>query len=74
MTKVLCAAAFMIAMTLAALAAGEEYFVAMDTSMNQCRLMSTPPDGTTMKKVGDSSYATLDDAQKALETMPECKG
>jgi hypothetical protein len=69
MTKLLSAGALLLAMSVPALA-GEEYFVAVDTSLNQCRVMSIEPDGTAMKKIGD--FPTLDEATEAMETLPEC--
>jgi hypothetical protein len=71
MTKPLCAGALLLAMSVPALA-GEEYFVAVDTSLNQCRVMSIEPDGTAMKRIGNSSFPTLDEATEAMETLPEC--
>jgi hypothetical protein len=72
MTRLLTASAIVFALTLPVLAE-EEYFVALDTTVHQCRLMSIEPDGTTMKMVGDASYPTLDEAQEAMDQLPECK-
>lgn len=71
MTRLVVAGAMAFAVVLPALAA-EEYFVAMDTTINQCRVMSTQPDGKVMKLVGGKSYPTLDEAQAAIPTLPEC--
>ncbi len=72
MIRALLAGALLAFMALPALADVEEYFVAIDTTINQCRVMSTHPDGTMMKMVGDGSYSSLDDAQEALSRLPEC--
>ncbi|MGI8724300.1 MAG: hypothetical protein ACR2J1_02830 [Methyloceanibacter sp.] len=50
----------------------QEYYVALDTSLNQCRVMSTPPDGSTMKRIGDQSYTTMEEAEQAKARLPEC--
>jgi hypothetical protein len=73
MTRLLTAGAIMFAMALPVMAEEEEYFVALDTTIHQCRLMSIEPDGTAMKMVGDASYPTLDEAQEAMDQLPECK-
>jgi len=73
MTRLLTAGAIVFAMAMPAMAEEEEYFVALDTTIRQCRLMSVAPDGTTMKMVGDASYPTLDEAQEAMDQLPECK-
>jgi uncharacterized membrane protein len=51
--------------------AAEQYFVALDTSLNQCRVMSTEPDGMKMKMIG-SAFHTLAEASAAMQTLPEC--
>jgi predicted ATPase len=73
MTKTLVAGALVLAMaTMATPALAEqEFFVAFDTTANQCRVMMTQPDGTVLKKIGDA-YPTIDEAQEAIETLPEC--
>ncbi len=73
MTRLVIAGAMAFAMALPVLAA-EEYFVALDTSSKQCRVMSIQPDGTTMKLVGGKSYPTLAEAQTAMSLLPECNG
>jgi hypothetical protein len=73
MTRLLTAGAIVFAMAMPVMAEEEEYFVALDTTIQQCRLMSVEPDGTTMKMVGDASYPTLDEAQEAMDQLPECK-
>ncbi|MGV1014542.1 MAG: hypothetical protein ACOYB4_06195 [Methyloceanibacter sp.] len=71
MTKSLFAGALVLAMAMPALAA-QEFFVALDTTANQCRVMMTQPDGVTMKMVGNSSYPSLTEAQEAIAHLPEC--
>jgi hypothetical protein len=73
MTRALLAGALLAATASPALADVDKYFVALDTTINQCRVMSTQPDGTTMKMVGSHSYQSLDDAQDAMARLPECK-
>lgn len=70
MKRTLLAGSLALAAALPALAA-EQYFVALDTSLNQCRVMSTEPDGMKMKMVG-SSFQSLDEATAAMQTLPEC--
>lgn len=71
MTKYVFAAAMMLATAWPAFAV-QEYYVALDTSLNQCRVMSTPPDGSTMKRIGDQSYAMMEEAEQAKARLPEC--
>jgi hypothetical protein len=52
--------------------AAQEFFVALDTTANQCRVMMTQPDGVTMKQLGNGSYPSLADAQDAITRLPEC--
>lgn len=73
MTRALLASILLVATALPVLAEVEEYFVALDTTTNRCRVMSTKPDGTAMKMIGDRSYASLDAAQDAMARLPECK-
>lgn len=70
MTKYLLAAAMTFATAWPAFAV-QEYYVALDTSLNQCRVMSTEPDGATMKRIGES-YATMEEADQARARLPEC--
>jgi hypothetical protein len=65
------AGAFALAFATPAFAV-DQYFVALDTSSNQCRVMSIEPDGATMRMVGNASYPTLGDAERAIPTLPEC--
>jgi len=71
MTKSLLAGALVLGLTTPALAA-EEFFVALDTTANQCRVMMTQPDGVIMRMVGSASYSSLDEAQAAISNLPEC--
>jgi hypothetical protein len=71
MTKSLFVVAIALGLATPALAA-EEFFVALDTTANQCRVMMTQPDGVTMKQVGDSSYPSFVEAQDAIARLPEC--
>jgi hypothetical protein len=71
MTKSLLAGALALGLASPALAA-QEFFVALDTSANECRVIMTQPDGVTMKQVGDASYSSLADAQNAISRLPEC--
>ena len=72
MARTLLVGAFALAVASPALAQ-EAYFVALDTTVNQCRVMSTEPDGTAMKMIGSSSYETLDEATEAMSSLPECQ-
>lgn len=72
MTRLLTAGAIMLGMALPVMAE-EEYFVALDMTIHQCRLMSIQPDGTTMKMVGDASYPTLDEAREAMDNCPSAR-
>lgn len=71
MTKFLLAGALVLGLTTPAIAA-EEFFVALDTTANQCRVMMTQPDGVVMRMVGPASYSSLDEAQAAISNLPEC--
>jgi hypothetical protein len=71
MTKSLFAGALVLGLAMPALAA-QEFFVALDTGANQCRVMMTQPDGVILKMVGESSYPSLDEAQEAIAHLPEC--
>jgi hypothetical protein len=70
MPKSLFAIALALGLATPALAA-DQFFVALDTTANQCRVMMTEPDGVTMKQVGDA-YPSLADAQDAITRLPEC--
>jgi hypothetical protein len=71
MYKYAIAATLAIALATPALAA--EFFVALDTSTNQCHVMAQKPDGTTMKLVGSGAYKTQAEAQQAIRGLAECK-
>jgi hypothetical protein len=73
MTRALFASALLAVTALPALAEVDKYFVALDTTTNRCRVMSTEPDGTMMKMIGDRAYRSLDDAQDAMAQLPQCK-
>jgi hypothetical protein len=72
MTKYLYAGTLLLIATSAAYAASE-FYVALDTSAKQCRVMSMPPDGTVMKSVADQPYASMAEAEEAMARLPECK-
>lgn len=71
MPKSLLAGALLLGLMTPALAA-QEFFVALDTTANACRVMMTQPDGVTMKQLGNGSYPSLTEAQDAITRMPEC--
>lgn len=71
MTKSLFAGALVLGLATPALAA-QEFFVALDTTANQCRVMMTQPDGVTMKQLGNGTYPSLAEAQDAIARLPEC--
>ncbi len=71
MKRTLLAGTLALAAALPAFAA-EQYFVALDTSLNQCRVMSTEPDGMKMKMIGGASFQSLAEATAAMQTLPEC--
>jgi hypothetical protein len=48
------------------------FYVALDNTSNQCRIMVTKPDGKIMRMLGDHPYASYTEAQEAIKTMPEC--
>ena len=71
MTKYLYAGNLLLIATSAAYSASE-FYVALDTSANQCRVMSMPPDGTVMKSVSDQPYGSMAEAEDAMARLPEC--
>jgi hypothetical protein len=71
MHKYALAAAFVLALTAPALAAGE-FYVALNTSTNECQVMAQKPDGTTMKQVGSGAYKSQQEAQQAIRSLAEC--
>jgi hypothetical protein len=71
MTKSLLTGALVLGLAIPALAA-QEFFVALDTTANQCRVMMTQPDGDILKMVGESSYPSLTEAQEAIAHLSEC--
>lgn len=72
MPKYFYAGTFLLIATSAAFAASE-FYVALDTSAKQCRVMSMPPDGTVMKSVVNQPYASMAEAEEAMARLPECK-
>jgi hypothetical protein len=70
MQKYALAAAFVLALASPALAA--QYYVALDTSTNQCHVMAQKPDDTTMKMVGNGAYQSQAEAQQAIRGLAEC--
>lgn len=71
MSKSLLAGTLMLGLASPAFAA-QEFFVALDTTANQCRVMMTQPDGVILRMVGKSAYSSLDEAQEAIANLPEC--
>ncbi|HWM32054.1 MAG TPA: hypothetical protein VNO69_10200 [Methyloceanibacter sp.] len=71
MSKSLLAGTLMLGLASPAFAA-QEFFVALDTTANQCRVMMTQPDGVILRMVGKSAYSSLDEAQEAIAHLPEC--
>jgi hypothetical protein len=53
-------------------ASATSFFLAFDTTSDQCRIMVTEPDGQVMRKIGSDQYASYRDAQTAMQAMPEC--
>jgi hypothetical protein len=72
MHKFALAAALVVALSAPAFAAAAEYYVALDTSTNKCRVMSTKPDGMKQKMVGSGAYETMAQAQNAIQSLTEC--
>jgi hypothetical protein len=65
-------AAVLVAGTSAPALAAAEYYVALDTSTNRCRVMSERPDGMKLKLVGSGAYETMAQAQNAIQALTEC--
>jgi hypothetical protein len=75
------APAFILALATPGLAA--EFFVALDTATNQCRVVTErPDDGPTqlnddsspsLKMVGSGAYKSEAEAQKAIQAITECQ-
>jgi hypothetical protein len=72
----------MLALTTPALAA--EFYVALDTATNECRVVTERPDDTptvlkddsvpSLKMVGSGAYKSEAEAQKAIQAITECQG
>ena len=73
-----------LALAIATPALGAEFYVALDTSTNQCRVVTEKPDdrptvltgeeAPTLKMVGSGAYKTEAEAQEAMEAITECQG
>lgn len=72
MKKFAIAATLAFAIATPALAA--EYYVALNTATNQCQITAQKPDGTALKMVGKSAYASPAEAQQAMQGLAECNG
>jgi hypothetical protein len=76
------AAAIMLALATPALAA--EFYVALNTSTNECRVVTERPDDRptllnsdnwpSLKMVGSGAYKSEAEAQKAMQAIIECQG
>jgi hypothetical protein len=64
------AAAFILCLASPALAA-DQFYVALDTTTNQCQVVNQMPDGTNMRQIG-TAYGSQAEAQQAITTLPEC--
>jgi hypothetical protein len=74
------AAAFVLALTAPAVAA--EFYVALDTSTNECHVVTQRPDdrpallmgdeSPSLKMVGSGAYKSEAEAQKAIHAIAEC--
>jgi hypothetical protein len=71
MQKYVIAAAFVLALATPALAA--QFYVALDSSTKQCHVMAEKPDGAAMKQVGSGAYKSAAEAQRAIQSLTECK-
>ncbi|MGH6735643.1 MAG: hypothetical protein ACRECX_06135 [Methyloceanibacter sp.] len=69
MYKYVIATALTLGVATSAIAA--EFYVGIDQATKQCRVTSQEPDGTVMKQVG-TPYESMDEAQQAITTLPEC--
>jgi hypothetical protein len=74
------AAAFVLALGAPAFAA--EFYIALDTSTNECRVVTQRPDdrpallmgdeSPSLKMVGSGAYKSEAEAQKAIQSLTEC--
>ena len=75
------AAAIMLALATPALAA--EFYVALETSTNDCRVVTERPDdrptllnkdsSLSLKMVGSGAYKSEAEAEKAMQAIIECQ-
>ena len=75
------AAAFILVLSTPALAA--EFYVALDTTTNECRVVTERPDdrptllkddnSPSLKMVGSGAYRSEAEAQKAMQAITECQ-
>lgn len=75
------APAFLLALSTPALAA--EFYVALDTATNECRVVTERPDdrptvlkddsSPSLKMVGSGAYKSEAEAQKAMQAITECQ-
>ncbi len=75
------AATFVLALATPALAA--EFYVALDTSRKECRVVTERPDdrltllkddtSPSLKMVGSGAYKSETEAQKAMHAINECE-
>lgn len=80
MHKYALAAAFVLALAGPAFAA--EFYVALDTSTKECRVVTQRPDdrpalmkddkSPSLKMVGSGAYKSEAEAQKAIQSLTEC--
>jgi hypothetical protein len=80
MHKYALAAAFVLALTAPAVAA--EFYVALDTSTNECHVVTQRPDdrpallmgdeSPSLKMVGSGAYKSEAEAQKAIHAITDC--
>ena len=72
----------MLALSTPALAA--EFYVALDTATNECRVVTERPDDrptvvkddsspSSLKMVGSGAYKSEPEAQKAMQAITECQ-
>jgi hypothetical protein len=76
------AVALVLALATPALAA--EFYVALDTATNECRVVTERPDDSPtvlkddspppLKMVGSGAYKSEAEAQKAMQAIIECQG
>ncbi len=82
MHKAVVAAGLALAIATPALSA--EFYVALDTSTNECRVVTQKPDdrptvmtgeeAPTLKMVGSGAYKSEAEAKEAMEAITECQG